>query len=128
MPRTVAVVLAVAVSLAFAGCGSSIAGADGGLGGSCTTPVQGSCRHQTGLFCYEYGGVTTAALATLMEQCTADADEPGTWSSGACSHAGAVGGCRAAEQGTCVAVWLYVGTTADAMASCAQQGGTWVSP
>jgi hypothetical protein len=30
--------------------------------------------------------------------------------------------------GSCVAVWLYVGTAAQGMTSCAEQGGTWVNP
>jgi hypothetical protein len=121
-------VLPAVLLLAAAGCGSNIAGADGGLGGGACATVQGSCRNHTGLYCYEYGGVPAATLATLMQQCTADTEEPGTWSPGPCTHAGAVGGCGESDQGTCATVWLYVGTTAQAMMSCTQQGGTWVNP
>ena len=90
--------------------------------------AQGSCRNGTGLFCSEYAGVPAATLTALMEQCTADPDEPGTWSSNGCTHSGAVGGCGDMQSGACVAVWLYVGTAAQAMTSCAEQGGTWINP
>ena len=122
------VALFLGLFVAVAGCGSNIAGADGGLGGSCTAAIQGSCRNQMALFCSEYGGVPAATLTALMEQCTADADAPGAWSTAGCAHAGAVGGCRVMQEGACVAVWLYVGTAADGMTACAEQGGTWVNP
>lgn len=111
---------------AVAGCGSGAAQSNG-TGGGCSA-VQGSCRSHTGFFCYEYGGVPSAALTTLMEECKGDPDEPDMWSSTACTHAGAVGGCRTMQGDTCAAVWAYVGTASDAKASCAQQGGTWVNP
>jgi hypothetical protein len=114
------------VVLFLAGCGG------GSDTPACPPPLVGSCTNHTGLFCTEYAGVPTPGPEALMASCKGDPDEPDIWSTSGCSHAGALGACKKMQGGLCVAVWLKVpadaNTRAQAVSTCAAQGGTWVDP
>jgi hypothetical protein len=108
--------------LGLAGCG-------GGGGAACSS-LAGSCT-QTGLFCTEYGGLPTEAVASVMMSCKGDADRKATWSTSGCEHSGSIGACVRMQQGACVAVWLYgsaSGLADQAKSMCSSMQGTWVDP
>jgi len=115
--------LAALVLLALSGCGGAETPA-------CPPPLLGSCSSHTGLYCTEYAGVPPAGSAAIMSSCKGDPGEPDIWSSSGCSHAGAVGACKAMQQGVCAAVWVKIpgDARAEAMSMCAARGGTWVEP
>jgi hypothetical protein len=108
------------------GTGGSSGGSGGSSGaqtGACGA-VNGSCRF--GSTCIE--SVAGAyPFAESMSSCVSEA-AGATWSPTPCSHAGAVGGCRLTDGTRCAALWAYMGPVSSAMASCTNQGGTWLAP
>jgi len=107
-------------------------GGTGGTGGSATSTacpgtLNGSCRYTGGDTCIEFTGLPDSATVAMAEA-TCVEDGKGTWAETACTHAGALGACRAVRGATCQGWWVYTGTLADEMARCAADGDTWVGP
>jgi hypothetical protein len=124
-------VTAVALGLGVvATCGS------GGGGGkpACGPPLSGSCINGEALFCTEFAGVPEAQVPVIMQSCSSDPGdpEPDIWSSTeGCSRSGKVGGCKAEQNGICVAVWypsFAAGAEAELRRICGEMGGTWLNP
>jgi hypothetical protein len=128
---------ALAFALATGGCGSSSPAAS--ANGSCTisTTVSAAGMTATKKGCEELSNVSTAQAQAFMQQCMttsgqADAgfSQQITYAAGACSHDGAVGGCRVTQAGGTLTIWFYTGgqTAAQVQQQCAATNGTFVSP
>jgi len=135
--RGLVLVPALAFALATGGCGSP-AGSGGG-NGSCTisTTVSAAGISLTQKGCEELSGVSAAQQLAFMQQCMpssgqADAgfSEQVSYSAGACSHDGAVGGCRITQAAGTLTTWFYTGgqTAAEIQQQCTASNGTFVSP
>lgn len=80
--------------------------------------------------CAEYLSLPSHTLADYERVCY---HAPGgTWGSGGCSHAGALGGCKLPIEPGEIVTWYYVGgpysDAAALMASCSRQSGTFLAP
>jgi hypothetical protein len=109
----------LAALVVLAGCGGGVVT----TGPSCTGMSAGI--H----VCMDYVGGSTAELQQLQTACASNF--AGTWSSGACSRSGSVGGCSATAGDVEVIAWLYSssGVTSDqAKQSCAQANQNYVQP
>jgi hypothetical protein len=136
--RGLVLVPVLAVALASGGgCGSS--SSTGGASGSCTisTTVSSAGITLTQKGCDELSGVSAAQTQAFMQQCMtssgqADAgfSEQVTYSAGACSRDGAVGGCRLTEAAGTLTTWFYTAgqTAAEIQQQCTASNGTFVSP
>jgi hypothetical protein len=139
--RGLVLVPVLAVALAGSGCGGSSPAGTANANGSCTiaTTVSagGITISQKG--CEEGEGLSAAQQAAFMQQCMpssglADAgagfNQQVTYAAGACSRAGAIGGCRVTQAGQSTTTWFYQGvqTAAQVQQQCTASGGTFVSP
>lgn len=113
--------------LVVAACGGSGGGTgddapDAAGGGS----SRGSCDFADQ--CVDYAWTGNYSEEGLRQACLQDGGTPGDL----CSHAGIVGGCRvvvgSGSDSLSTTQWYRSGTVDDIMASCAQIGGTYVSP
>ncbi|MGH7735992.1 MAG: hypothetical protein ACREOE_20415, partial [Gemmatimonadales bacterium] len=101
---------------------------------STTVSTPGVTLTQKG--CDELSGVSAAQAQAFMQQCmTSSGQDAGfseqiTYSAGACSHDGAVGGCRITQAGETLTTWFYTGgqTAAEVQQQCTASNGTFVSP
>ena len=131
--RALALVPVLALALATSNCGSdSPAGT-----ASCTISQMVGTISQK--LCEEGMNLSSAQVQQLMQECMvsggfgADAgiSQQASFAYAACSHDGALGGCRVVQGGMTVVAWYYDMpgfTSADIQQLCAGVGATFVSP
>jgi putative hemolysin len=120
MRRVALGALALALGLAFAGCG--------GAGGTTTACTLGTGATRV---CLEIW--TNVGAPGGSAQAAADCTQGGGVAATACPHDGADGGCRMSVTSGAImettTQWFYAGMAAQEMANCAKQpGNTWISP
>ncbi len=87
--------------------------------GTCATP-NGSCTATGGAGCVE----SSLPAASLQAACSG-----GTFSATACTHTGAVGGCRTNSTAFCQTTWYYAPIPAStAQTACTALHGTFLQP
>jgi hypothetical protein len=104
------------LGLVIAGCGGSTSGS--GVSGSCDT-------QSVNYACIDYEGPADI-IAAYKNACSG-----GTWKAGTgCSHAGAVGGCRASDSTLKLTytTWQYPPQTVDAVKQACQSPDVFVAP
>jgi hypothetical protein len=116
---------ALVVSLGLAACGGGGTVAAASSGPSCAGTNAGL------KFCSDFTvpDGSAALLAQLEEACTSQLE--GTYSTKACSRAGAVGGCEFSANGAEEITWIYSDSGASAGQVedlCAQQNQGYVTP
>ena len=138
--RSLVLALVLMFALATGGCGSSSSAGSANANGSCTisTTVSAGGITLTQKGCEEAEGLSAAQLQAFMQQCMptsgagADAgfSQQITYAAGACSRAGAIGGCRITQGGETITTWFYTAgqTAAEIQQQCASAGGTFASP
>jgi hypothetical protein len=125
----------VGVLLLGAACGST-AVSNGTDGGSAN---EYSCDFRSGAMslytCRDFQGLADMSQLQSFESNCSDPNQhggvAGIWSSGPCSTAGALGGCRTISSGVTITIWSFPGsgaTTSSIMASCAAGSGMFVTP